>query len=206
MSRLYDVLDALASKVSAVGTKYPDTTTYGSFTDKSVTSGTTIQYWDSFTLPSLGVWAIHLYCDFEKDGNGLRRIAVIDSAANGASVRQPYLMDTRAAAPPGSSRMRTCLHVDFLTEVTTSANLTYYIGVLQTSGSTLSARFRYRAVKIRDIGNNSIPDSAITTAKIADGAITTAKIADGAVTADKLASGIVLTFSDDGNGNITIGA
>ena len=132
------------TKLNEVGTIYPDSTTYGSFSNKSVASSTTTQYWNSFTLPSTGTWIMHLWCDFPANATGYRYMGIIESAADGAELRTI----NASASSPGYANARARLSFTYIARITTTANLTFHIGVAQNSGSALTARFRYRAVKI----------------------------------------------------------
>lgn len=132
------------TKLNALGTLFPDQGTYGSFSDKTVTSTTTTQYWNKFTLPSDGIWLIHVFVDFPANATGYRYVAMLDSASDGASANTVWQTDSRGAF--GSARVR--LHLMFIYKSSSSADRVIPIGVAQTSGKDLTARCRYRAVKL----------------------------------------------------------
>lgn len=132
------------TKLNAVGTIFPNEADYKSFANKTVTSTETTQYWDKFTLPSTGVWIIDIFVDFPANTTGHRYLAVLDSAKNGASANAIQQTDSQDAPADARGRLR----VIFIYKATTTAERTIPIGVAQTSGSSLTARCRYRAVKI----------------------------------------------------------
>lgn len=132
------------TKLNAIGTIFPDDGSYGSFANKTVTSTETNQYWNKFTLPSTGVWIVDIFVDFSANTTGYRYLAVLDSAENGASANAIQQTDSQDAPADARGRLR----VIFIYKATTTAERTIPIGVAQTSGSSLTARCRYRAVKI----------------------------------------------------------
>ena len=130
------------NKLAAVGTKYPNTTGYGSFS-KSVPSSTDATYMGKFTLPSTGVWIMHIYFDCPADADGYRYVCFGTSETD-STRRAEYA----SASCPGGANVRGRAQFTYLTDTSTTENLTFYIWGAQNCGAAKTCRVYYRCVKV----------------------------------------------------------
>lgn len=110
-------------------------------TDTSLSSGTTITNIESFDLPK-GVWDVRVVCRFGNNSTGRRFVCL--STANNTNA-MPWDQQNVPAAPDGYT------FTEIRTWIKASAAMTVYINGFQNSGSTLSVRTWYAAVKIGHI-------------------------------------------------------
>ena len=79
---------------------------------------------------------------------------------------------------------------NFLSNELTSANL-FFARTTDIDCDNVQDAIEYVFSQIQEAYSGSIPDGAVSTAKLTDEAVTTAKLADNAVTEDKIADGAV---------------
>ena len=104
-------------------------------TINSVSSGWT--GYATFTLPP-GAWLVFITVQFSTNNTGCRQFTVGDSDATSAGTLNRTV---RIAATPGAATaLTTCFPA--------VGNRTYYVNVLQNSGSALTVYGRYTAIKV----------------------------------------------------------
>ena len=106
--------------------------------DTSLASGTAITNIESFDLPK-GVWDVRVVCRFANNSAG-RRFMCLSNANNTNAFG--WDQQNLPAAPDGYT------YAEIRTWIKASAAMTVYINGFQNSGSTLSVRTWYAAVKV----------------------------------------------------------
>lgn len=110
-------------------------------TDTSLSSGTTITNIGDFDLPK-GVWDVRVVCRFGNNSSG-RRFMCLSNANNTNAFG--WDQQNVPAAPDGYT------YTEIRTWIKATADMTVYVNGFQNSGSTLSVRTWYAAVKIGHI-------------------------------------------------------
>ena len=207
---LYRILDALADddvNFSNIGTLTSGAYDGGYNTGtshKSVSTGTWTQM-ATFTLTEPGVYLIKAVAYFASNSSGVRRI---DLSGTTASASGNYYWNS-AKQNAASSNQTIVTLVTFQAVSSNETPKTLYINVNQNSGSSLNTYIRYAVICLRsEVGDTG---SGTHTVGVTDFPDLTNKpqINGNTLVGNKTSAqlGIQdLSFTDDGNGNITIGA
>lgn len=107
------------------------------FADKKMASGNTWKGYATFTLPA-GAWLVFIAMAFSTNNTGYRQVTISDSnATSGGTMNRT----TRVAATPGANT-----HFNMVFPAV--GNRTYYVNVIQNSGTQLNVNGRYTAIKV----------------------------------------------------------
>lgn len=110
------------------------------WTSKSIASGSSWVNLGSITVPP-GVWLVSVVATFPSNSTGYRMVTFSDSSSSGGA-------NLRTQRMPASNGTNTNIPMTFVVSGTEAK--TYYLNVVQNSGSALSVDGRYSLVKLAD--------------------------------------------------------
>lgn len=111
-------------------------------TEPTLASGTSWKNLQTITLTK-GVWMVTIGAEFAGNSTGIRAIT-LSTGSSGATTAGTVIRTVRTA--PASTGL-TCLQATFPVEVSSTSQV-FYLNAFQNSGSTLTVKPRYTAIKL----------------------------------------------------------